>query len=97
MSNVIDFEAARQAREPHMTGPARCLDCKHEWEASAPVGTVWLECPACSLERGRFALRVQRSDELHAVCFCGNDLFHVTPSGPYCPNCGEWWEEPTDE
>jgi hypothetical protein len=26
----------------------------------------------------------------HWHCQCGNDLFHATPAGMYCPNCGEW-------
>jgi Zn finger protein HypA/HybF involved in hydrogenase expression len=34
----------------HISGKARCLACKHEWAAVSLVGTVWLECPACSLE-----------------------------------------------
>ena len=51
---VIDLAQAKADREPHLSGAAVCLACKHEWVAVAPVGTVWMECPACSLERGRY-------------------------------------------
>ena len=87
--NVVDFASAKEAREPHNTGKARCIDCKHEWVAVAPVGTVWLICPACVLERGRFIYQHQR-EGAHWTCHCNNDLFYVTPEGCYCPNCGEW-------
>ena len=86
---VIDLKQAKQEREPHVSGKARCLACKHEWVAVAPVGVIWMECPACTLERGRFVAQVER-DGLHWHCNCGNDLFHATPDGFYCPNCGEW-------
>lgn len=51
---VIDLAQAKADREPHLSGAAVCLACKHEWVAVAPVGTVWMECPACSIERGRY-------------------------------------------
>lgn len=86
MAEVISLDAHR----PHYEGPVRCLDCKHEWQAVAPVGTLWLECPSCSLLRGRFIWPVQRQEILHLICGCGNDLFHLTEYGPYCPNCGDW-------
>lgn len=86
-SSVIDLAQARIARSPHLSGDAKCLACGHQWVAVAPVGTVWLECPACSLERGRYVAQVERPGP-HWHCGCGNDLFRVTPDGPYCPNCG---------
>lgn len=43
MSNIHDLSQERVAREPHSTGPARCLDCGYEWVAVSPTGTVWLE------------------------------------------------------
>lgn len=76
-------------RRPHNAGQARCLDCKHEWAAVCPVGTTWLECPACTLFRGRMIGQHER-DGPHWFCHCGNELFYVTPDGTYCPNCGEW-------
>ena len=86
---VIDLAAAREEREPHLSGAAKCLACHHEWQAVAPVGTIWLECPACSLERGRFVRAVARDGD-HWQCNCGNDLFRATADGMYCPNCGVW-------
>lgn len=86
---VIDIAQAKADREPHLSGTGVCLACRHEWVAVAPVGTVWMECPACSLERGRFKGSVGMGG-LHWHCKCGNDLFHATQDGMYCPNCGEW-------
>lgn len=86
--SVINLQAARQEREPHSSGKARCLACKHEWVAVAPVGAVWIECPSCTLTRGGFIAPHWR-DEHHWTCNCGCDLFHATPEGFYCPNCGE--------
>lgn len=86
---VVDLAAARAEREPHMSGKARCLDCKHEWIAVAPIGTRWLECPVCTLTRGRYVAQAER-DVPHWHCNCGNDLFYATQDGVYCPNCGEW-------
>ena len=86
---VIDLAQAKKDREPHMTGPAMCLSCQHEWTAVAPLGVLWLECPACSLMRGRFIANVER-DDAHWECNCGNRLFYITPRGAYCPNCGLW-------
>ena len=89
MAEPIDLSDARRARNPHLEGAARCLDCKHEWAAVAPVGTRWMECPSCSLIRGRFIGEHRREGD-HWHCTCANELFYVTPDGYYCPNCGEW-------
>lgn len=86
--NDVDLQAAKQEREPHViSGRAQCLSCKHEWDAVAPTGTTWMECPACSLKRGRFVAQCEY-DEPHLHCACGNNLFYVAQSGIYCPNCG---------
>jgi hypothetical protein len=87
--NVIDLSRARADREPRLSGKARCLACRHEWVAVAPVGTRWMECPSCTLERGRFVAQVERNCA-HWHCGCGCDLFYVVEDGIYCPNCGEW-------
>jgi Zn finger protein HypA/HybF involved in hydrogenase expression len=93
---VVDLEAERLARAAHASGAARCLDCGHEWAAVAPTGTEWLQCPACSLVRGRFVFPHLR-EVPHWHCACGNDLFQIVPAGVYCPNCGTWqtgWDRP---
>lgn len=87
--NVIDFSKAKQERTPHASGECVCLDCKHEWVGVAPVGEVWLECPACHLVRGRFLNPVVRNEAQRWTCLCGNDLFYITRECTYCPNCGE--------
>lgn len=85
MSNVIPFTISDQ----QLSGMAQCLGCQHKWAAVAPVGSVWLECPSCSTEKGRYISHAERLED-HWECDCGNDLFHATRNGVYCPNCGVW-------
>lgn len=92
---VVSLSEAREERKPWVEGEARCLACKHEWVAVAPSGTLWLVCPSCSLERGRFIYPFYRKDE-HWMCGCENDLFLVTREGVYCPNCGCWQQFPKE-
>lgn len=77
----------------HAGGRARCLNCRHEWEAAVPWdGRLGgLECPACGHMKGifPFAYTQERTDQ-RWFCACGNDLFEVNPLGVFCPNCGEW-------
>ena len=73
----------------YLAGRARCLSCKEEWISVSPVGSLWLECPCCGLEKGRLIFPILR-DFPHWICNCGNDLFRVTEEGYYCPNCGVW-------
>ncbi len=94
--NVFPFAPRPPANPedtPHAAGKARCLDCKHEWAGVAPAGVRWLECPACTLVRGRFIYWHLR-EGLGWQCNCGNDLFHATPEGVYCPNCRTWQQFP---
>ena len=86
---VIDLQAAKEEREPHLSGQARCLACKHEWMAVTPIGTVWIECPSCSLHKGAMLYTALRDGD-HWVCNCDCELFRATADGMYCPNCGEW-------
>jgi DNA-directed RNA polymerase subunit RPC12/RpoP len=92
MGSVIQLQP-KEEKEPKeetgLAGKARCLDCHHEWDAWAPIGTTWLECPDCSLMKGRFIFPVERKNDSWE-CNCGNDLFRATRQGFYCPNCGEW-------
>ena len=87
---VLEFKRAEKT-EPHGTGPAFCIGCRHEWSAIAPAGTVELECPQCECMKGRFRnLFETYEDEKVWVCNCGNDLFKVTETGTMCVNCGEY-------
>ena len=75
--------------DPHGAGLARCVCCKHEWHAVAPVGTLWLECPSCGIHKGTWAYPYDLNEgELYRACNCGNELFVVTPDRILCPNCG---------
>lgn len=95
MSNISSLADVRKQRAQaelensrHSSGTAICLDCKHEWVAVVPTGTLWLECPKCTLTRGRY--KFQHSiDGAQWICHCGNDLFHIMPTRMYCPNCGK--------
>lgn len=88
-TTIIDLATWKEEHTPHLAGKATCLDCRHQWAGVAPVGTVWLECPNCRLLRGRFLNPVEREGP-HWQCNCGCDLFYVTDSGMYCPDCGAW-------
>lgn len=90
MADIVQFKprVTLEPEAPHCTGAARCLDCRHEWQAVAPLATTWMQCPACTLLRGRFVNPVH-TDADHWHCNCGNDLFHVDRNGIYCPNCGD--------
>lgn len=85
---VVDLGAVRAERQPHLTGRAQCVGCRHEWQAVAPVGTEALECPSCGLDKGRFAEPVM-AGKTTWHCHCGNDLFRICePAEVYCVNCG---------
>ncbi len=84
---VIDLGRAREERQPHMSGEAACLVCKHKWAAVAPVGTHEFECPQCGSFKGYMVNPVVRGSEVFE-CFCGCDVFRISPElGPYCVNC----------
>ena len=88
MGDIVDLSKAREEREPHMQGKVRCLGCKNEWQAVAPIGTVYLECPECQLLQGRFMSLVE-DEGPHWTCACENQFFAITPKRTYCIVCGE--------
>jgi predicted RNA-binding Zn-ribbon protein involved in translation (DUF1610 family) len=85
MGEVVSLDEMR----PHLSGEALCLNCGNVHVAVAPVGVAWMECPECHLWRSTWRNQVERDGE-HWHCDCGYSLFHLTPEGIYCPNCGEW-------
>jgi len=87
MGQVIALK--KNEDDPYLSGDAHCMSCKHTWVAVCPVGTIWLECPKCGSLKGLMDFKVIR-DDARWTCNCGNNLFHVTMEGYYCPNCGEW-------
>tara|TARA_Y100000815_G_C13263217_1_gene470132 strand:- start:118 stop:429 length:312 start_codon:yes stop_codon:yes gene_type:complete len=89
MSNVVSLATAREERSAHVCGTAKCLQCRHEWEAVAPVGTIDLECPECSLPRGiwKYNFGPMEGDQM-LVCDCGNDaLSAYLRHGKMCVKC----------
>ena len=87
VGKIVDLGEAREARTPHLAGPAKCISCGKAWVAVVPVGATWLKCPECSLDLGRLTGQVERPG-LHRHCACGTDLFYIHEMGPYCARCG---------
>jgi hypothetical protein len=90
---IVSLAAEREARQPHWQGTAYCVGCQHEWEAVAPIGTMWIDCPSCELPKGtaKFPFGAQPGDLL-LTCDCGcealtaykrDSRFHVK-----CMACG---------
>ena len=84
---VIDLEARRLEKSPHRAGGARCLNCKHEWSAVAPVGTTTLECPNCHTFQGLFK-GASKTEFQQWQCACGEFTFFIDEHSPYCAHCG---------
>ena len=90
---VVEFPK-KEDGGPWTQGPAKCLDCKHEWQHVSPAGTVSLECPQCGTMRGVLYGPVD-AEEGQSVwtCGCGCDVFKiVAENGKYkwtlCLRCG---------
>lgn len=92
MTNVLQLDAYR----PHREGTAICAACKHTWEAVAPTGVIFLECPECSTLKGQFRCVSEPDDALVWNCNCGSTLFQRFKTkhgvGWMCVNCGIWAE-----
>lgn len=86
-NQVIDFPSRRKAKEPHREGKARCLNCKHEWEAVAPVGICSLECPNCLTTQGVFK-GISATEFKQFQCVCGEFYYFIDEHGSYCAHCG---------
>ena len=89
---VIPFHRPEK-EDPHLSGEAVCIGCRHEWVAVAPVGTWQLECPSCSTFNGiwRYPVGAQEGDA-YFRCDCGcealtaykhHGMFHLK-----CMSCG---------
>lgn len=94
MGEVVKF-GKDDTREPTMTGPAKCVSCKHKWAAVSPIGvTTDLECPNCGAMKGirETLVSVPDGSELW-TCNCGCDAFRVAGENGkflamFCINCG---------
>ncbi len=87
MGNLLQLQT-RIERGAHLSGAAHCLQCKHEWTAVAPVGTVELECPACHTMKGLFRHACEPTAAW--TCGCGCYIFMISPKGIICWNCGDY-------
>lgn len=98
MNNIISFptgvdlanEQSEDSTEFTLHGPAKCLDCKKEWVAVAPVGTNELDCESCGTHRGVWKGPMLPADEdtLIFICDCGGYHFVITSEGTLCVSCG---------
>lgn len=86
-NKVINLQQRKEDSQPHIEGPAKCVGCGHRHHAVALSGTWQMECPACHMMKAVWCFPVDASGE-RWVCKCGNDLFHATPTGVLCANCG---------
>ena len=95
MSNVIAFpdrqavlENSPEPEGPFVSGQARCLKCRTEWECVAPAGTPIFECPSCGAMAGTFVNAMLANDE-NWKCRCGCMTFGVSKKADvYCSLCG---------
>lgn len=86
MADVVDIAQAREERSPHLRGAAVCLNCRHHWQAVAPIGVFQLECPSCYTEKGVWNAPIGE-DELW-MCNCGSFHFAITRTHARCLHCG---------
>ncbi len=54
-------------RRPHRQGPAYCIVCGFEWQAVAPVGTLFLECSRCHDSQGVFRDHVWTHEQVSNI------------------------------
>jgi len=88
MGKVLSFVARKEIEEPHISGPARCVQCGHEWVAVCPTGTIELECPSCSTMKGLLKYSCEPSEGALWTCHCGCDVFRITTKNTICFKCG---------
>lgn len=87
---IYNLDTFRNSKIPHISGVAVCSACRHEWAAVAPVGDVWLKCPACVSNKARFQNPVLLEPGLERVeCKCGCQVFSATREKLVCINCGD--------
>lgn len=92
--SVLEFKRRKpEEYEQTACGEAFCIACDHRWAAVAPTGTIDLECPNCKSMKGHWAFAFSPDvGQLVRSCYCGNQLFLLTPDGHMCANCGIYQE-----
>lgn len=89
MADIIDFNS----KKAHLSGIAVCASCHHTWSAVAPVGTIQLQCPACTTMNGIWMNPVGLEPDIKVkTCSCGGQVFFITKEVYHCIKCG--LEEP---
>lgn len=93
MSGVIDFQKAKEEREPHISGSLYCMACSHEWSAVWKPGVQEFECPECNSMKGRskFDIAPAPGSQVWTCMTCDNQLFNLLNDRVHCPNCGNAW------
>lgn len=90
MSNVLAFPA-KESKQQHGSGEARCMSCGHNWIAVAPVGEVLFECPECLAVKGHYLYPFDFADgTMVRECNCGCRLFFLSTEGHLCAHCGSY-------
>ena len=90
-ATVIDLQEQREARQPHVGGPAKCLACGHNWLSVSPLPiTYGLECPECGTHRGvyDYPLDEPRGTIVLTCIYCGDTAWIITPDHARCIKCG---------
>ena len=86
MGEIVDINQ----NKPHMSGPAKCLNCGHKWQAVILKDGYegGFECSECGQLKGEFVGTFVPKEMFKCSCEC--DLFFLTPDGKtMCPNCGD--------
>lgn len=97
--SVIDLRKFKEEHSPHIQGRVKCINCKHEWQGVAPVGTTWVECPECGSRKACFYYDVApNAGQFVFTCNCGCELLRLvsdvgepdffTSAELLCVNCG---------
>lgn len=92
MADIIPL--FKPTTEPRVRGPAKCLQCKHEWEADVlgdGSGFDGFECPECGMLKGYFNAPWNIRDGEQWFCQCGSHVFQVGETGVQCCHCGNAW------
>lgn len=91
MTNIATFPNKSDSQDDckHLSGPARCIECRHEWVAVAPVGTYELQCPQCESIKGMYIGPVDEDENVDRwQCHCGCDVFKMLRDAIMCYRCG---------
>lgn len=84
---VIDLAAFKQEREPHTSGPVKCMHCAFQWVGVMAVGVEFVECPACHFHKGVKENLVY--PDINILHCCHQTLFCIGEDGyAYCVLCG---------